>query len=74
MMARVSTMQAAAAAAAQPVPSPCVSICRMDPASGLCVGCLRTIDEIAQWSALGDEGKREVLGLIEGRAKKLAWD
>jgi len=42
------------------VPSPCISVCRIDPATGWCAGCLRTIDEIAQWSALGDEAKRAV--------------
>jgi len=73
-MARLSTMQAAAADAAQAVPSPCVSICRMDPASGLCVGCLRTLDEIAQWSSMADDDKRAVLGRIEARAGQVAWD
>ena len=31
------------------VPSPCVAVCRIDPASGLCEGCARTLDEIADW-------------------------
>jgi predicted Fe-S protein YdhL (DUF1289 family) len=42
------------------VPSPCVNICRMEAASGLCAGCWRTIDEIAAWSKMDDEGKRRV--------------
>ncbi|WP_457329869.1 DUF1289 domain-containing protein [Rhizobacter sp. P5_C2] len=42
------------------VPSPCVNICRMEAASGLCAGCWRTIDEIAAWSKMDDEGKRQV--------------
>ena len=33
--------------------SPCVGVCTMD-ADGLCGGCLRTLDEIARWSAMGD--------------------
>lgn len=45
---------------APPVPSPCINICRMDEASGLCEGCLRTLDEIACWSLLDDAEKREV--------------
>ena len=44
----------------QAVPSPCVDICRMNPASGLCEGCLRTLDEIGAWSRLDDDGKRAV--------------
>jgi hypothetical protein len=35
-----------------------VSICRIDPASGLCEGCARTLDEIAGWSAMSDDDKR----------------
>ncbi|MBU6261279.1 MAG: DUF1289 domain-containing protein [Burkholderiales bacterium] len=50
----------AGAAAASTVPSPCIGVCRMDEARGLCAGCLRTLDEIAQWSVLDDAGKREV--------------
>jgi predicted Fe-S protein YdhL (DUF1289 family) len=41
-------------------PSPCINICRMDPHSGLCEGCLRTLDEIAQWSTASEEQKRMV--------------
>ena len=33
------------------VPSPCISVCVMDPASGLCAGCYRTLAEIADWIA-----------------------
>jgi predicted Fe-S protein YdhL (DUF1289 family) len=42
------------------LPSPCISICRMDPVSGLCEGCLRTIDEIMQWGVAGEEMKRAI--------------
>jgi predicted Fe-S protein YdhL (DUF1289 family) len=40
----------------------------MNEASGWCEGCFRTLDEIAQWSRLGDAGKRSVWALIEQRA------
>lgn len=49
------------------VPSPCVNVCRMDAASGLCSGCWRTIDEIAAWSTLDDDAKRQVWQAIELR-------
>jgi len=49
------------------VPSPCLSVCRMDPHSELCEGCLRTLDEIAAWSRMGDEEKRATWRLIEQR-------
>jgi predicted Fe-S protein YdhL (DUF1289 family) len=43
-----------------PVPSPCISLCEMAPDTGLCRGCLRTIDEIVQWGSAGDDYKRAV--------------
>ncbi|HEV2219238.1 MAG TPA: DUF1289 domain-containing protein [Casimicrobiaceae bacterium] len=42
------------------VASPCISVCRMDDATGLCIGCLRTLDEIAAWGTLDDDARREV--------------
>jgi uncharacterized protein len=30
--------------------SPCINICRMDPDNEFCLGCFRTLDEIANWS------------------------
>ncbi|TNF59852.1 MAG: DUF1289 domain-containing protein [Burkholderiales bacterium] len=49
------------------VPSPCVSVCQMDPDSGLCQGCWRTLDEIAGWSTLSDEDRLRVWQRIEQR-------
>jgi uncharacterized protein len=51
------------------VPSPCVSVCRMDAASGLCEGCCRTIDEIAAWAALDAEARRAVWRRIAERSR-----
>lgn len=50
------------------VPSPCISVCRMHPVTGLCEGCLRTLDEIAAWSQLADADKRAVWLQLEARA------
>ena len=47
---------------AQPaVVSPCISVCRMQEATGWCEGCLRTLDEIATWGQLDDAAKRAIL-------------
>ncbi|HXD40240.1 MAG TPA: DUF1289 domain-containing protein [Ramlibacter sp.] len=50
------------------VPSPCVSVCRVDPATQWCDGCFRTLEEIAAWSRMDDDGKREVWRTIGERA------
>jgi predicted Fe-S protein YdhL (DUF1289 family) len=53
------------------VPSPCISVCKMDAGSGLCEGCLRSIDEIACWSKMSDDEKRAVWSqLTERRTSK----
>jgi predicted Fe-S protein YdhL (DUF1289 family) len=44
----------------------------MDPVSGLCEGCLRTIDEIAAWGAMADDDKRAVWQRLEQRREQLA--
>ena len=50
-----------------PVPSPCICVCTMDAVTGLCIGCYRTLDEIAAWSGLDDARKRAVGRLLEQR-------
>ena len=44
----------------QPVPSPCISICRMNEDRSLCIGCYRSLDEIRAWSR-SDAGERRVI-------------
>jgi len=59
--------RAPAAPAANDVASPCISVCVMDAGSGLCIGCWRTLDEIAAWSVLDADAKRSVLAAIRER-------
>jgi uncharacterized protein len=46
------------------VASPCVDICRIDETDGLCVGCGRTLDEIAAWRSLDAPARRAVLDAV----------
>ncbi len=58
---------------AQGLPSPCMSVCQMDEASGLCQGCLRTLDEITVWGGADEAQKRRIWQAIEARvAPRLA--
>jgi predicted Fe-S protein YdhL (DUF1289 family) len=50
-------------------PSPCINVCTMNPQTGLCDGCLRTIDEIAGWSSANEQEKRTVWGEIRRRER-----
>lgn len=47
--------------------SPCNGICIMDEDTELCVGCLRTSDEIANWEDYSDEQRAEVMREITQR-------
>jgi hypothetical protein len=49
------------------VPSPCVSVCKMDTRRGLCTGCARSLDEIAGWARYSDAEKRAVWRRIAER-------
>jgi predicted Fe-S protein YdhL (DUF1289 family) len=51
-------------------PSPCINVCTMNPQTGLCDGCLRTIAEIAGWSSTSEQEKRAVW--VEIRRRELA--
>ena len=60
--------------AATPVPSPCVSLCKMDPETGLCQGCLRSLDEIVAWASADDDFKRAVWAQIRRRQQLIQFD
>ncbi len=49
--------------------SPCVKICVIDPVSGLCIGCGRTIAEITMWSELDAGGRRTIMAGLDQRLK-----
>ncbi|MDG4576696.1 MAG: DUF1289 domain-containing protein [Defluviicoccus sp.] len=49
------------------VASPCIGVCRIAPASGLCTGCLRTRHEIARWRDANAREKRRILQDIARR-------
>ena len=65
-------MSEAGEAIADEVPSPCIKVCVMDERNGVCIGCLRTLDEIASWSVLDADAKRAVLAAIGARRARLA--
>jgi predicted Fe-S protein YdhL (DUF1289 family) len=56
-----------ARATVENIPSPCVSLCRMDTVSSLCEGCFRTIDEIRDWSCMDDARKKALWSIISTR-------
>jgi uncharacterized protein len=47
--------------------SPCIGVCRLDPKGGLCLGCGRTLKEIAAWPGLAPEARARILRRLGGR-------
>ena len=50
------------------ITSPCVKICVIDDARGVCVGCRRTLDEIARWGSMSEDERRRVVALLASRS------
>jgi len=43
------------------VDSPCIKVCKLDYSKEYCIACLRTIEQIKNWSKMTDEQKRAAL-------------
>jgi predicted Fe-S protein YdhL (DUF1289 family) len=54
------------------IQSPCVKLCVVHPEERLCVGCLRSMEEIATWSRLSHEARAAVMADLPARAPRLA--
>jgi uncharacterized protein len=53
------------------IPSPCIKVCVMDPGRGTCIGCYRTLDEIARWTEFTPAQRLRVWARIAER--KQCW-
>jgi hypothetical protein len=53
------------------VQSPCVKLCTVHPEERICVGCYRTIEEIAAWSRLTPEARSAIMDDLPARAPRL---
>ncbi|MBV9348755.1 MAG: DUF1289 domain-containing protein [Pseudolabrys sp.] len=56
-----------AAPALDTVQSPCLKVCTLNPADGLCRGCGRTLSEIANWVAMTAEERAAVMAQLPAR-------
>ena len=53
------------------IATPCVMVCTVDGASGLCLGCFRTLPEIATWSRMTDEERAGIMAELNGRRGRI---
>jgi predicted Fe-S protein YdhL (DUF1289 family) len=62
-------MNVAAMSDDEPISSPCISVCTLDPTRAYCIGCLRTVKEIGAWRTMTVAEKRAVIAACEERAR-----
>lgn len=71
---RLADWQAAQAQGLAGPGSPCLAICRMDARSRLCRGCLRHLDEIADWGLLPEAERAQIWRRLAERLQRLNAD
>lgn len=47
--------------------SPCVRLCTLDPDSGMCVGCGRTLAEIGRWARYSEDERKAIMESLPAR-------
>lgn len=55
----------------QAIATPCIKVCAIEPLSGLCIGCGRTLREIGSWSALSGDARAAVMAVLPARLARL---
>ena len=54
------------------IETPCIKVCLLDAASGLCTGCGRSLNEIARWGTMSDAERKAVMAALPARVAKVA--
>lgn len=49
------------------VATPCVKVCTLDAAAGICLGCGRTLGEIERWLRMSDDERAHVMAELPAR-------
>lgn len=51
--------------------TPCVKVCVVDGESGLCLGCFRTLAEVAAWERLSEAARVSIMAELAGRRGRI---
>ena len=54
------------------IESPCVKLCSIHPVAQICVGCLRTLDEIGGWGMMAPEARRAIMEELPARRAQVS--
>jgi predicted Fe-S protein YdhL (DUF1289 family) len=50
--------------------TPCVKVCTLDARSGPCLGCGRTLDQIARWASMSEAERTRVMAELSARGAR----
>ena len=53
-----------------PASTPCIRVCTLDPETGLCLGCGRTVEEIGRWFRLSEDQRLKIMAELPERMRK----
>jgi hypothetical protein len=56
---------------APPIATPCIKVCVVDGESGLCMGCHRTLPEVAAWTRLTDTERETIMAELPSRRSRI---
>lgn len=51
------------------IKSPCISVCALDE-QDVCIGCLRTVEEITRWRGMSEQERAEVMERVRRRQRE----
>ena len=52
--------------------TPCIKVCMVDGQSGLCLGCFRTLPEIARWERFTDDERTQLMAALPARRSRIS--
>jgi len=52
--------------------TPCVKVCMVDGQSGLCLGCFRSLPEIARWERFTDDERTALMAALPARRSRIS--
>ena len=50
-----------------PISTPCIKVCAVSGQTGLCIGCGRTLQEIARWGAMDEAERKAIMAQLPAR-------
>lgn len=57
--------------AAGGIVTPCIKVCAVEPLSGLCIGCGRTLREIGAWASFSADARDRIMAVLPQRLARL---